>query len=436
MKQRECNSLQRALFFLNKIFLNLIFRDSMNNKNAMILVVFLGMLLLTGLLLLQTCNGPASSELPGSFRLVIKASCPISKDEQQFMTDIKLLSTTFSAGSSSERFYIPNLSLVRIDETIPTLADSATFDIATGLMHYFKATLVQGAQFRDMRQDEEQIYFAKPENDPRFTDFRTKALLGHREEGEEPIVNCLDSNEYFMVDVLPPNPPCLNKYFNDLALLKKHLEKQFGVKAPTKDVVIYYLCGGDKPALSKVENFKDTDGDSVENSKDDCPDKAGKPVHNGCPDIDNDGVKDEWDLCPDVAGDATNGGCPSSKTPNQQEQNPKVPVRKVNITHNNNTGQFTVTNFDAKSMTSEVTIRLRNRKEIKVTPSSYIFPASKPEFNKLTQNISEGAGLYVVFNVFDLNTKEVISTFSLSDVSLVCIPSSNGQGTECGFVKM
>jgi hypothetical protein len=180
----------------------------------------------------------------------------------------------------------------------------------------------------------------------------------------------------------------------------------------------------------------DTDGDSVEDSKDDCPTIAGKPVHKGCPDRDNDGIKDEWDRCPDEAGDATNGGCPSSKTPNQQEQNPKVPVRKVNITHNNNTGQFTVTNFDAKSMTSEVTIRLRNRKEIKVTPSSYIFPASKPEFNKLTQNISEGAGLYVVFNVFDLNTKEVISTFSLSDVSLVCIPSSNGQGTECGFVKM
>jgi hypothetical protein len=287
----------------------------MKNKNAIAVVVFFGILLFTGLLMLQTCDGPPSSELPGSFRLVIKASCPIAKDEQQFIADIKVLSTTFAAGNSPDKFFIPNVSLVRIDRRIQTSSDSASFDIPYSLMHYFKTSLVEGTQFKDMRQDEEEIYFASPYNDPRFTDFRSLALRGHAEDGELPVVNCADSNEFFMVDVLPENPPCPDKYWNNAAALKKHLEKQFGVKAPTQDVVIYYLCGNGQSTASSSTTAKDSDGDSVEDEKDDCPTIAGKVIHNGCPDEDNDGVKDEWDRCPSLAGEASNNGCPKGMLP-------------------------------------------------------------------------------------------------------------------------
>jgi hypothetical protein len=409
----------------------------MNNKSAIVVVIFFGILLFTGLLMLQTCDGPPSSDLPGSFRLVLKASCPIAKDEQQFISDMTVLSTTFSAGNSPDKFFIPNVSLVRIDKQIPTSSDSASFDIPSSLMHYFKTSLVEGTQFRDMRQDEEQIYFSNPYRDPEFTDFRSMALRGHAEDGELPTINCADSNEFFMVDVLPENPPCPNKYWNDAAALKMHLEKQFGIKSPTQDVVIYYLCGKGQSTPTSSTAVNDTDGDSVEDSKDECPTITGKPVHNGCPDRDNDGVKDEWDLCPNEAGDAGNNGCPNGVKKAIEVTGPSSkPKANVIISHNNNSGQFIVSKFDVNSMLAEVTIKLRSGKEIKVTPSSNIFPASKAEFNKLSQNITQGAGLEVKYVVLDKETREVLTTFELKDVSLVCIPASNGKDTECGFVQM
>jgi hypothetical protein len=319
----------------------------MNNKSAIVIVIFFGMLLFTGLLMLQTCDGPPSSDLPGSFRLVLKASCPIAKDEQQFISDMNVLSTTFSAGNSPDKFFIPNVSLVRIDNLIPTSSDSASFDIPSSLMHYFKTSLVDGTQFREMRQDEEQIYFSNPNWDQNFADFRSRALRAHAEDGTLPVVNCADSNEFFMVDVLPENPPCPHKYWNDAAALKKHLEKQFGVKAPTQDVVIYYLCGAGQPSPSSSTTVNDTDGDSVEDSKDDCPTIAGKPVHNGCPDRDNDGVKDEWDRCPDVAGDAANSGCPKGV---KKPVPPEPSSYNVNISAKNHSNSITFTKLpkDAK----------------------------------------------------------------------------------------
>lgn len=287
----------------------------MNNKSATIFIVFFGLILLVCLLMLQTCDGPPSAELPGSFRLVIKASCPIAKDEQEFMTNIKQLSTTFSAGNSSEKFFIPNVSLVRIDKISPTSSDSAAFDIPSGLVHYFKSTLVQGTQFRDLREDEEKSYFMDPNSDSHFSDFQSKALRAHAEDVSVNVPNCLDSNEYIMCNGDCDNPSdCPNKYWKDIASLKKHLEKRFGTQPPSGEIVIYYLCGTGKTSESE-KTVKDTDGDSVPDEKDDCPTIAGKPVHLGCPDRDNDGVKDEWDRCPDEAGEASNNGCPKGTPP-------------------------------------------------------------------------------------------------------------------------
>ena len=61
---------------------------------------------------------------------------------------------------------------------------------------------------------------------------------------------------------------------------------------------------------------KDTDGDGVINRKDKCPDKAGPPEREGCPeeDKDKDGIVDSKDKCPDDAEDKDGfedaDGCP------------------------------------------------------------------------------------------------------------------------------
>ncbi len=54
----------------------------------------------------------------------------------------------------------------------------------------------------------------------------------------------------------------------------------------------------------------DTDGDSVPDDKDDCPELSGLRSLRGCPDSDRDGVADKDDLCPDIAGLPTTSGCP------------------------------------------------------------------------------------------------------------------------------
>ena len=412
----------------------------MSTKNAAFLIIAIAALIFGSLFFFENQDVP-SRDVENSLSINIFTACPISKDSAEFDRDIETLARLY-ANPTKNNFLIANCTIIRLDGMDANQeTDSAFFDVPVNYMNAKKFSLIENEPgVPDERNSEEDQYFKNLNSHEDYVKFRRIGLQNSKKWidcSDFTCLNPLDSIHEFVID-RTIEAPRNNKYWPSAAALRKHIESLFvsgAIKAKDK-IRIYFACG---PAAADVSaTCKDTDGDTVCDEKDDCPSIPGKPVHNGCPDSDNDGVKDDWDDCPNVAGDATNGGCPSSQTTIQQEQNPKVPVRKVsvNITHNNNTGQFTVTNFDAKSMTSEVTIRLRNRKEIKVTPLSYIFPASKPEFNKLIQNISEGAGLYVVFNVYDLNTKEVISTFSLSDVSLVCIPSSNGQGTECGFVKM
>jgi outer membrane protein OmpA-like peptidoglycan-associated protein len=56
----------------------------------------------------------------------------------------------------------------------------------------------------------------------------------------------------------------------------------------------------------------DTDGDGIADYKDDCPTEAGLLALNGCPDRDGDGVADKDDLCPDTPGLPKLKGCPDS----------------------------------------------------------------------------------------------------------------------------
>jgi len=57
---------------------------------------------------------------------------------------------------------------------------------------------------------------------------------------------------------------------------------------------------------------KDTDGDGIPDSEDNCPKEAGPRENKGCPDkdTDKDGVVDRLDKCPDKAGPPERQGCP------------------------------------------------------------------------------------------------------------------------------
>jgi hypothetical protein len=54
----------------------------------------------------------------------------------------------------------------------------------------------------------------------------------------------------------------------------------------------------------------DTDGDTIPDNIDSCPDIAGIPEMGGCPDTDSDTISDPYDACPAEAGLTTNYGCP------------------------------------------------------------------------------------------------------------------------------
>ncbi len=57
---------------------------------------------------------------------------------------------------------------------------------------------------------------------------------------------------------------------------------------------------------------KDTDGDGIPDSEDNCPNEAGTRENKGCPDkdTDGDGIVDRKDKCPDKAGPPERQGCP------------------------------------------------------------------------------------------------------------------------------
>lgn len=59
----------------------------------------------------------------------------------------------------------------------------------------------------------------------------------------------------------------------------------------------------------------DSDGDGINDEEDKCPNTPGTARYQGCPipDRDGDGVNDEQDKCPDIAGDPSNNGCPIVK---------------------------------------------------------------------------------------------------------------------------
>lgn len=71
----------------------------------------------------------------------------------------------------------------------------------------------------------------------------------------------------------------------------------------------------------------DSDGDGVENTKDECPDVKG--TLKGCPDSDGDGVADKDDQCPNDKG--TLNGCPDADNDGVADKDDQCPNEKGNV---------------------------------------------------------------------------------------------------------
>ncbi len=94
----------------------------------------------------------------------------------------------------------------------------------------------------------------------------------------------------------------------------------------TKDRTNLQLGAGYIYRLGK--GAKDTDGDGIPDTLDECPDVPGPKSTQGCPDRDGDGIADKDDLCPDQAGPAATGGCPDTDgdgVPDNKDECPTIP---------------------------------------------------------------------------------------------------------------
>ncbi len=99
------------------------------------------------------------------------------------------------------------------------------------------------------------------------------------------------------------------------------------MKSTTKILLLWYMAiifAGCKSLQVKA----DRDADGIADTMDDCPDDAGLPAYNGCPDTDNDGIRDKDDSCPFSAGDISLNGCPDRDgdgVPDNLDYCPDVP---------------------------------------------------------------------------------------------------------------
>ena len=108
----------------------------------------------------------------------------------------------------------------------------------------------------------------------------------------------------------------LNKTFEDVAS-PTYFQHSFGInirlgaKDTDGDGIIDSKdeCKEEKGRRS-TKGCPDKDGDGIRDSEDECPDEKGPKSTKGCPDKDGDGIRDSEDECPDEPGTEEKEGCP------------------------------------------------------------------------------------------------------------------------------
>lgn len=141
----------------------------------------------------------------------------------------------------------------------------------------------------------------------------------------------------------------------------------------------------------------DRDKDGITDEEDKCPDVAGVARYQGCPvpDRDKDGVNDEEDKCPDLPGEVSNNGCPVIKA----EEVKKIEYAAKNIFFT--TGKYTLLSKSFKPLNEVVTILAEN-KDLKLDVDGYTDNTGKAETNqKLSQQRADAVKKYLVSKGID-----------------------------------
>ena len=120
--------------------------------------------------------------------------------------------------------------------------------------------------------------------------------------------------------------PAGNSDYQDFVNHKAGIIFRFGSKDTDGDGI--YDSKDDCPEVAGLKEFNgcpDSDGDKIIDSKDDCPQVPGLAEFNGCPDTDGDGIKDSSDSCPREKGSKANRGCPDTDGDGFIDKNDKCP---------------------------------------------------------------------------------------------------------------
>lgn len=108
--------------------------------------------------------------------------------------------------------------------------------------------------------------------------------------------------------------------FNFIAWKRAYINAQAAYRySPTENRNNLELGLGFIVNLGKIdEEIRDTDGDGIPDTLDECPNEKGTKIAQGCPDRDGDGAADKDDKCPDIPGPID--GCPEEEREKIEEE--------------------------------------------------------------------------------------------------------------------
>ena len=269
--------------------------------------------------------------------------------------------------------------------------------------------------YEDRKTDEEEFFENDYKKSKEFKNVKDILITGNT-NAQKPIDILNNKHEFIVNYNLEVSKPS-EKVFNSFQSLRPHLDSliNIGVFEKGSEIDVYYLCGDIEPEPEPEPEPGPEPAPEPGPEPGPVPPIPEEPRTPSCPDRDGDGVCDQDDKCPDLKGDPNNDGCP-----------------KVNISHNNENGRFTVTNVP--EATTKLTIQEIDYDTKKVTRTvihtcvGNPCPLTKNEANNLLKKIKEPSGLTITISVIHKGKELAKETFT--NLRFICFKNN-----DCGFIR-